>query len=264
MSDTTWKTAVTLTAPNEIRVRGYPIEQLMGGVDFGETVYLLLRGELPDAKTARVMTAILVSSVDHGPTAPSVLAARGAASTGATLSASVASGVLAINEHHGGAIEPCARVLQEVVKRSQTGDSMPAAARAVLEACQRRGERVAGFGHRLHQTDPRAVRLFALADEAGLRGPYVEACEVMEVALVEHTGRKRPINIDGAIAAVLCEMGFEPEVMNGVFILSRVAGLIAQAREEMARERPLRRIDPNKAEYDGPPRRDVPDRAVGP
>jgi citrate synthase len=262
MSDATWKTAVTFTAPDEIRIRGYPIQQLMGGADFGQTVYLLLRGELPDANRARVMTAILVSSVDHGPTAPSVLAARGAASTGATLNASVASGVLAINEHHGGAIEPCATVLLDVVKRMQAGSSMPDAARAVLEARQRRGERVGGFGHRLHETDPRAVRLFALADEAGLRGPYVEACEAMEVVLSEQTGRKRPINIDGAIAAVLCEMGFEPEVMNGVFILSRVAGLIAQAREEMTRERPLRRIDPGKAEYDGPPLRNIDGRAV--
>jgi citrate synthase len=258
MSEKTWKTALTFTAPDEIRLRGYPIEQLMGGADFGQTVYLLLRGERPDAKTAALMTAILVSCVDHGPTAPSVLAARRAASTGASLNACVASGVLAINEYHGGAIEACARVLHTVVARAKRNDqTMTDAARAVLDDCRNRGERVAGFGHLLHRTDPRAVRLFALAEQGGFRGPFVDACQAMEVALAEQTGRKRPINIDGAIAAVLCEMGFDVEVMNGVFILSRVAGLIAEAREEMARERPLRRIDPDEAEYDGPPKRDL-------
>ncbi|MFH0980266.1 MAG: citrate/2-methylcitrate synthase [Planctomycetota bacterium] len=92
MNENSWKTAITDIKPNEIRLRGYRIDELMGRVDFGQAVYLLLRGELPDDRVGRLLTAMLVSSIDHGPDAPSAHAARSAASTGAPLSACVASG----------------------------------------------------------------------------------------------------------------------------------------------------------------------------
>jgi citrate synthase len=256
MTETTWKSAITHTAPNEIRLRGYRIDDLMGRIDFGQALFLLLRGELPDEKVGRLMTAILVSSIDHGPTPPSVLAARNAASTGASLNACVAAGVLAINRYHGGAIEDCARALIEIVNRAdEKSCSITEATEAVLAEYKQRKVRVAGFGHRLHTADPRTPRLFALAQEAGVAGRYVEACQAVEAGLEKQTGKKLPINVDGAIGAVLCELGFEPDVMNGFFILARVAGLIAQSREEMTRERLMRKIDLSAWEYDGPPPR---------
>jgi citrate synthase len=258
MTETTWKSAITCTAPNEIRLRGYRIDELMGRIDFGQALFLLLRGELPDEKVGRLTTAILVSSIDHGPTPPSVLAARNAASTGASLNACVAAGVLAINRYHGGAIEDCARVLIEIVNRAdEKSCSITEATEAVLAEYQKRKVRVAGFGHRLHTADPRTPRLFALAQEAGVAGRYVEACKAVEAGLEKQTGKKLPINVDGAIGAVLCELGFEPDVMNGFFILARVAGLIAQSREEMTRERLMRRIDLGAWEYDGPAPREL-------
>ena len=77
---TSWKTAITHIEPNHVRVRGHDIGELMGSVGFGAAVYLILRGELPDEKTARLMDAILVSSTDHRVTPPSALAARTIAS----------------------------------------------------------------------------------------------------------------------------------------------------------------------------------------
>jgi citrate synthase len=258
MTASTWKTAITYIAPNEVRLRGYRIDELMGRIDFGQALYLLLRGELPDEKVGRLMTAILVSSIDHGPTPPSVVGARNAASTSAPLNACVAAGVLAINRSHGGAIEDCARALQDVIgEADRTGVSLAQAATAVLAEYRKQGIRVAGFGHRLHTADPRTARLFVLAQEAGVAGRYVDACRALESALAAQTGRPLPINVDGAIGAVLCELGFEPEVMNGFFILARTAGLIAHAREEMTREKVMRRIDFAAAEYDGPPPRDL-------
>ena len=104
MSKSEWKTAITEIQPNQVRVRGYDIAQLMGRVTFGSVVYLVLRGELPDEKVGRLMDAILVSSVDHGATPPSTVAARTAASTGAELGPAVAAGILSINRHHGALI----------------------------------------------------------------------------------------------------------------------------------------------------------------
>jgi len=260
VSEGDWKSAITDVAPNEIRVRGYRLDELMGRIDFGQAVYLLLRGDLPDDGVGRLMTAMLVSSIDHGVTPPSVLGARNAASTGASLSASVASGVLSINRFHGGAVEDCARVLGEVVAGAAAspassgadGPALESSARAVVASCRQRGVRIAGFGHRVHTADPRTDRLFKLADEAAVSGAHCRACRLVEAELERQSGRGLPINVDGALAAVLGDLGFEIELMNSVFIIARTAGLIAHAREERIRQRPMRRIDPAACAYDGP------------
>src|SRR5436189_1957200 len=111
-----WNTAVTRVEANKVAVRGYDIAELMGRVSVGAAVYLVLQGELPPPAVARLMDAILVSSIDHGATPPSALAARTVASTGASLSASVAAGIMSINRHHGGAIEDCARQLKAIAE----------------------------------------------------------------------------------------------------------------------------------------------------
>src|SRR5216110_2949104 len=113
-----WNTAITRVEPNKVVVRGYDIAELMGHASFGAAVYLILTSELPSPAVARLMDAILVSSIDHGATPPSALSARTVASTGATLSAAVAAGVLSINQHHGGAIEDCARQLKAIADRA--------------------------------------------------------------------------------------------------------------------------------------------------
>src|SRR5438876_1469489 len=92
----TWNTDITLVVLNIVAVRGYDIAELMGRVSFGAAVYLILTGELPSPAVARLMDAILVSSIDHGATPPGVSAARTVASSGASLSASVAAGIMSI------------------------------------------------------------------------------------------------------------------------------------------------------------------------
>ncbi|MCP4592404.1 MAG: citryl-CoA lyase [bacterium] len=258
MGQDTWNTAVTSIAPNEIRLRGYRIDELMGRVDFGRALYLLLRGELPDERVGRLMTAMLVSSIDHGPGAPSAHAARCAARTGASLNACVASGVLSINRFHGGAIEDCARAIREVMDcADQQKGSLDDAADELLADYKARKVRIAGYGHRVHTADPRTARLFELAAEAGVSSREIEVCQALERGLERQLGKRLPINVDGAIGALLLGMGFEFEVMNGFFILARTAGLIAQAREETTRERKMRNIAPGAHRYDGPPARQL-------
>lgn len=258
MPDNTWKTAITKIEPNHVRVRGYDIADLMGHASFGAVVHLLLKGDLPDEKTARLMDAILVSSVDHGATPPSALTARALTSTGASLSQAVAGGISAINRHHGGAIEDCARQLSAMIARAQRDGSSPeAAAGAELADMKSRGQRMSGFGHRIHTADPRTARLFALAEEAGVAGQHVEMARAVEKTFAAQ-GKALPINVDGAIGAVLADLGFDYEVMNGLFMIARTVGLIAHAIEERTREKPMRRIDPINHEYDGPG-----DRAMG-
>ncbi len=247
-----WTTAVTNIAPNQVAVRGYDIADLMGKISFGEAVYLILRGELPDPTVGKVMDAILVASIDHGATPPSALSARTVASTGAALSASVAAGIMSINQHHGGAIENCARALGRIIERTKSaGCSLKEAGQAELEDMKAAGKRMAGFGHRIHKNDPRTTRLFELVDEAGVSGEHVAAAKAVE-EIFRDKGKPLPINVDGAIGAVLADLGFDPAVMNGLFMIARTPGLVAHVTEEQQRMKPMRKVDPVAHSYDGP------------
>jgi citrate synthase len=195
---------------------------------------------------------MLVSSVDHGATPPSALAARVVASTGGALNGSVAAGLLSINDFHGGAIEACARQLGHIVARcADSGEDLGCVAAAIIDEAKSEGRRLSGFGHRIHRDDPRTARLFELAEAAGAAGRHVEAARAVE-AVFRSSGKSLPINVDGAIGAILADLGFDPAVMNGLFMIARVPGLIAHATEERSRQRPMRRIDPVNHTYDGP------------
>src|SRR5207244_7546428 len=130
---------------------------------------------------ARLMDAILVASIDHGATPPSALAARTVASTGASLSASVAAGIMSINRHHGGAIEDCARQLKKIANRATNESiSMDEAATSTLAGMKEAGERMPGFGHRYHTNDTRTARLLELANDAGGDGVHPKRDRVVE------------------------------------------------------------------------------------
>jgi citrate synthase len=250
-----WNTAVTRIEPNRVAVRGYDIAELMGRVSFGAAVYLILTSELPSPAVARLMDAILVSSIDHGATPPSALAARTTASTGASLSAAVAAGVMSINRHHGGAIEDCARQLKAIADRAtRESISIEEAATRTLAEMRETGERMSGFGHRVHTRDPRTVRLFELARDAGVDGVHMKAARAVEKSFAE-AKKTLPINVDGAIGAILADLGMNPAAFNGIFMIARTPGLIAHVIEEQTRERPMRRIDPVNHGYDGPGQR---------
>ena len=118
------------------------------------------------------------------------------------------------------------------------------------------GERMSGFGHRLHTKDPRTARLFELAREAGVDGAHMQAARAVEKAF-DNAKKSLPINVDGAIGAILADLGMTPAAFNGIFMIARTPGLIAHVIEEQRRERPMRRIDPVNHGYDGPPSRTI-------
>lgn len=250
-----WTTGVTRIEPNSVAVRGHDIADLMGKTSFGAAVHLILTGRMPDERVGRLMDAILVSSIDHGATPPSCLAARTVASTGASLSASVAAGIMSINRHHGGAIEDAARFLAGLLGASSaTGRSLDEVAHAEVLRIKSSGERISGFGHRIHTKDPRTARLFELAAQAGLPDQghtHIAAARAVERAFAE-IGRPLPINVDGALGAILADLGLDPRTFNGIFMIARTPGLVAHVVEEQTREKPMRRIDPVNHAYDGP------------
>ena len=253
-ADGRWQTALTDIAPNKILIRGYPLDEMMGRLSFAEAVYLLLMGELPTAAIGRMFNAILVSSLDHGVTPPSTLAARNVATSGAPMKDCVAAGVLAFGPHHGGDIETCMRFLDTGLALVRGGQSLNDAAKALIDDCVRQHEEPPGFGHRFHTRDPRAARLFQMALELELEGEHVRLIRATERAIdahASHFGRALPVNVDGAIAAISADLGFAYELGNAMFLVSRLPGLIAHAHEERTRQAPMRQIDPKDHDYDG-------------
>ncbi len=257
MSDTTWKTAITRIEPNEVRLRGYRIDELMGQVTFAQAIFLALTGELPSPNIAKLLDTMLVSSIDHGATPPSALAARTAASTGAPLNAAVATGVLSINRFHGGAIYDCMGVLEEGIQQAADSNvSIEQAAEELVASYRQDKKRIAGLGHRIHSDDPRTKKLFSLAEELKVANDGVSMIRAIHKALSK-AGKDLPINVDGAIAALLVDLQMPRELANAFFIMARVPGLVAHVHEEQTRQRPMRKIDPIKHEYDGTPPRSL-------
>jgi citrate synthase len=257
-----WQTALTSIAPNTILIRGYPVDEMMGRLSFAEAVYLLLMGELPSPAIGRMLNAILVSSLDHGVTPPSTLAARNVATSGAPLKDCVAAGMLAFGPHHGGDIESCMRFLDTGLTMVRSGKSLQQAAEALIDECLREGQTPPGFGHRFHTRDPRAARLFQMALELELEGEHVRMIRAAERVLdarQEEIGRHVPVNVDGAIAAISADLGFAYELGNAIFLISRLPGLIAHAHEERVRQTPMRQIDPKDHDYDGSRARRLPE-----
>jgi len=262
-TDDRWRTALTSIEPNKILLRGYPLDEVMGRLTFGEAIYLLLMGDCPTPSIGRLMEAMLVSFIDHGATPPSTLAARNTATTGAPLRACVAAGVLGFGRYHGGDIESCMQFLDSGLEIVRKGASYRDAAAEIVDRWLETGDAIPGFGHRFHTRDPRAARLFQMALELEVEGGHISMIRAVEMLLGTRPPADvppLPVNIDGAIAAVCGDLGMPPSVANALFIISRVPGISAQAQEERERQQPMRQIDPKNHMYDGPSERRLPER----
>ncbi len=252
-------TAISQIYPDRVLVRGYNLVDMAGGYTFGDVVYLLMTGELPRGPEGRMIEAMLVICAEHSINAPSTQVARTVASCGVPMQCAIAAGINAIGEYHGGAGEACAKMLQ-VALRHPESDPESLAAHIVAEFRQA-GQRIPGFGHRFHNPDPRAERLLALADTWNISGPHVTLARAIEAELERAAQRPLPLNVDGAQAAILSDMGIDWRYAKAVFIIGRTAGLAAHVHEEWTSGSPLKFAGKREIKYVGPPERRVP--AIG-
>jgi len=260
-----WDTAIIDVHPGEIAIRGYPIEDLIGRARFPDMIWLMLRGELPSAAQADLLEAALVPGVDHGPHAPSIAIARMAVTCGLPVNGAMASAINVLDDIHGGAGQQCMELYREIDAEAGPDGDLVQAATKVIGRHREAGEKIVpGFGHRFHPVDPRTAPLFELvakAEAAGtVSGRYAQIGRAVEQVLEALKKRHIPMNIDGITAVIFCELGFEPELGRGLFILSRAVGILAHAWEQKQRGRrimgPMPREIPYR--YSGPARRAVP------
>lgn len=253
-----WKTKITKVEPNHLVTRGYRQDELIGNKPFSHIVYLLLKGELPTDEHGAMMDAILSSCIDHGVTPPSSIASRTVASGGVPLTTAVAAGILSIGDAHGGAIEKGAKFFQDGIKRMQeNGLNFTEIAEILVKESREKNSRILGFGHRIHTSDPRTKRLFYIAERMKIYGDHISLSKEIEKSIEKSVGKKLPINVDGAIAAIISDMGFDWRLGKAFFLIGRAAGLTAHVYEEQTEFKPMRKLFDVDCEYNGPKERDL-------
>ena len=226
-----WTTEIIDMAPGQIRMRGTPIEELIGAVSFPQMIWLMTRGDLPTPAQAAVFEAALVAAVELGPQAPSIAAARMAVTCGVGLNGAMASAVNMLDDVHGGAGEQAVEFYGWI----DNGASVEAA----IDRWQaERTKFIPGFGHRFHTPeDPRAPRLLALVTEAAaagtVSGRFARIAMDVQQVLNARASKPVPMNIDGATAVIYAELGFAGPLARGLFCLSRSVGILAHAWEQM-------------------------------
>ena len=234
-----WRTSIIEMSPGHISFRGHPVEELIGTLGFAEMVWLMLRGDIPEPGKAALLECALVAGVDHGPQAPSIAAARMAATCGVGLNNVMATGINMLGDVHGGAGEQAAELYLDIAARVDAGVDLGTATNAGIAAWREsHGRIVSGFGHRFHKpVDPRAPRLMTLVREAAatgtVSGRFADIAEAVQTAIGRERGADIAMNIDGATAVIFCELGFQPPLSRGLFCLSRAVGILAHGWEQM-------------------------------
>ena len=241
------KTAISRVERDKIVTRGYNQKDLIEKIRYSDMVFLLLKGRLPSVREGKMFNHVLVSFCDHGVTPPSTQTARLITSSGSPVNSAIAGALLSFGHKHAGAIQQSMELYQSSISSlhliEDSGiDNKLIAGLAIDIVSEYLGEnkKIPGFGHRYHKVDPRAEKLMELAITEGLIGPHVKLALAIEDLLFER--KKIRLNVDGANAAILSDLGFDPELGLGVFIVGRVPGILAHIREEKMDEKEFRRF----------------------
>ncbi len=195
--------------------------EIAPNINFSEMIFELLSTKRPNEAESKIFETILNLSIDHGEETPSAIKTIGAAKGGKTISESVSAGILQINDMHGGAIEPAMNLFYKI--KNEKLDI-----KKVVDDYLDNDRRMPGFGHRIYDIDPRAQLIFKLARQQNISDEFIEIAQSLEKSLKSAKGKPIPVNIDGAIASILCTFGWNSNLGNAVFIIARIPGLCGQ------------------------------------
>jgi citrate synthase len=211
-----------------------------------------LKGERPDAGTARALDAYFIVGAEHGFNA-STFTARVITSTMSDIASAVAGAIGTMKGPlHGGAPS-------EVVDQLAKMGSVEHAEQWLRDALDR-GERLMGFGHRVYRAyDPRAAALRKVAEGMEHKPDWLAlAIQVEDMALrllaERHPDRPLKTNVEFYAAPVLQGVGLTPDLFPATFSLARHAGWTAHVLEQAGANRLIR----PDVRYVGPAERDLP------
>lgn len=231
-------TAICTADQTSINVRGKDLaHELIGQMDFISYFWFLLTGKAADANQSFMLNAALVAIAEHGLVPSNQVMRMTLASAPESFQGAVAAGLLGCGSVVFGSSYECGKLLTRLVAQSAADQrSYADTALSALQELRQHKQPVPGYGHPQHTSgDPRALRLLGLAKERGCAGPHVEMLETIFTRIPEVYSRSLPINVSGAIPAVMLDVGFPTEALKGIPLLARAGGLIAHLLEEIAR-----------------------------
>lgn len=246
-----WKTSISHVANGKEIIRGYDLKELIFKKTFVESIYLVLKGEFPSENETRMLNALFTAAIDHGIGVSSAITARTVASTGNSLHTALAAGILSMGKLHGSAIEGAAKFFQD---NAQESDVV-----GLIKKLKEQKIMIPGFGHKILDHDPRSEALFEIAKETDIYGKHCKFAEAIHEELNKIASKPLPINVDGSMAAIISDMGFDWRVAKGFFIIGRVPGLVAHIYEEKISDTGIRRLAEDAAEYVGVDERKIED-----
>jgi citrate synthase len=221
-------------------------------LDLTEGFLYQLKGERPDASTARALDAYFIVGAEHGFNA-STFTARVITSTMSDIASAVAGAIGTMKGPlHGGAPS-------EVVDQLTKMGSVEHAEKWLRDALDRH-ERLMGFGHRVYRAyDPRAAALRKVAEGMEHKPDWLQLAiqvEDMALRLLAERYPDRPLktNVEFYAAPVLQGVGLTPDLFPATFSLARHAGWTAHVLEQAGANRLIR---PDVL-YVGPAERDLP------
>lgn len=226
--------AICRPEADRITVRGHDLcGELMGTIGFTDYFHLLLTGRTASEEQRYFLDLLLVAIAEHG-LVPTVQVARMTlAADPGSLHGAVAAGILGCGPVILGTTELCSSLLQQAAARVRAGEEAGEVAASLIADIRSNGARAPGFGHPLHKPeDPRAVRIFELAESRGVTGLHCALARQLHSAANAAWGKPLVMNVSMPIAAVLLDLGFPGDVVKAIPILARTASLLAHLAEE--------------------------------
>lgn len=236
-----YPTALGVSSVERISLFGRDLSsELIGQVSFGHLAYQLITLRPPTPQQARLFEAVLVALADHGFTPTAIAARLTYLSAPDAIQGALAAGLLGGGSRFLGVSEDTGAFLAGALAGA---DDLPdddagwdELARDAIRACRDAGEFVPGLGHHLHkQGDPRTPVIIGIAHAEGMYGPHLALFEAVGRVAPEMLGKRLPLNGAGVCGAALADLGIPLELLRGVVLLARCAGLLGHLAEEIRR-----------------------------
>ena len=234
--------------------QGYPASELINaGYDIPHIIGLLWDNRLVSKQEAEIIKRIIMLSADHGPCVSGALTTIIAACAGIGLSQAVAAGMIMIGPRFGGAVTDAGRWFKYAIDNKLSVEDF-------LAYMKKNVGPVPGIGHRvksLRNPDKRVKELVGYVKSLGIKTPHLDfALEVEKITAAKKDNLI--LNVDGTMAAVLVDIGFPVDSLNGFFILARTIGMIGHWTDQKRQGSRLIRLFDYLVNYASPKRREVP------
>ncbi|KAI9716187.1 MAG: hypothetical protein M1828_000413 [Chrysothrix sp. TS-e1954] len=208
--------------PNESYI--YNLLLMMGKVD--------PKTKKPNPKHVNCLERLWVLYADHEMTNSTANYLHAASTLADPVSCGISAMASAYGPLHGGAIDMVYNMLREIGGK----ENIP----PLIERVKQKKQRLYGYGHRIYKTtDPRSSIIRQILSELledGPNDPLLDiAMEIDRVASEDEyfTSRKLAANADLYGSFVYTALGFPPDIILPLAIVSRLPGLLAHWREAM-------------------------------